>query len=119
MGTNGALYIGDKGVMSGHVVMPKARREEFGRPEKVIPRSPGHYTEWINACKGGEPAGSNFDHAGPMTETVLLGNVALRRDIREKLFRTGLQWDAEKMEFPNVPEANQYVRREYRKGWTL
>ena len=119
MGTNGKLYVGDKGVMADHVVMPKARREEFGKPPKVIPRSPGHYTEWINACKGGEPAGSNFDHAGPMTEMVLLGNVALRMDIREKLFRTALQWDAEKMEFPNVPEANQYVRREYRKGWSL
>jgi predicted dehydrogenase len=119
MGTNGALYIGDKGVMADHVVMPKARRDEFGKPPKVIPRSPGQYTEWINACKGGEPAGSNFDHAGPMTETVLLGNVALRMETRERLFRTSLQWDAEKMEFPNVPEANQYVRREYRKGWTL
>lgn len=119
MGTNGSLYIGDKGIMSGHIVMPKARREEFGKPEKVIPRSPGHYTEWINACKGGEPAGSNFDHAGPMTETVLLGNVALRMTLREKLFREKLQWDPEKMQFTNVPEANEFLHREYRNGWTL
>ena len=119
MGTNGKLFIGDKGIMSEHVVMPKARREEFGRPEKVIPRSPGHYVEWIEACKGGKPAGSNFDHAGPMTETVLLGNVALRVELREKLMREKLEWDSEKMQFTNLPEANQYLHYEYRKGWTL
>ncbi len=119
MDTNGSLYIGDKGIMAGHVVMPKARRDEFGKAPQVLPRSPGHYKEWINACKGGEPAGSNFDHAGPMTETVLLGNVALRMELRERLFREALLWDSEKMQFTNVPEANQYLRREYRKGWSL
>jgi len=105
--------------MSEHVLMPKARREEFGKPEKVLPRSPGHYEEWIQACKGGKPAGSNFDHAGPMTETVLLGNVALRMDLRERLMREKLVWDSEKMQFTNVPEANQYLHTEYRKGWSL
>ncbi|HPD45602.1 MAG TPA: Gfo/Idh/MocA family oxidoreductase [Anaerohalosphaeraceae bacterium] len=119
MDTNGSLYIGDKGIMAGHVVMPKARRDEFGKAPQVLPRSPGHYKEWINACKGGEPARSNFDHAGPMTETVLLGNVALRMELRERLFREALLWDSEKMQFTNVPEANQYLRREYRKGWSL
>jgi predicted dehydrogenase len=119
MGTNGKLFIGDKGIMSEHVLMPKSRREEFGKPEKVLPRSPGHYEEWIHACKGGKPAGSNFDHAGPMTETVLLGNVALRMDLRERLMREKLVWDSEKMQFTNVPEANQYLHTEYRKGWSL
>ena len=64
------------------------------------------------ACKGGPPAGSNFAYACPLTETILLGNLALR---------TGkpLEWDAEKLQVTNEPEANQYVRREYRKGWEL
>jgi len=119
MGTNGSLYIGDKGIMAGHVIMPKARRDEFGKAAKVLPRSPGHYTEWINACKGGDPAGSNFDHAGPMTETVLLGNVALRMQLRERLFREALLWDCDNMQFTNVPEANQFLHREYRQGWSL
>jgi predicted dehydrogenase len=118
-GTNGTLYVGDKGKMFGYMVIPEARRKEFGKPEKVLERSPGHHQEWIDACKGGKPAGSNFDHAGPLAEAVLLGNVALRADLKNKLTRTRLQWDSEKFEFTNMPEANQYLKRDYREGWTL
>jgi hypothetical protein len=118
-GTNGTLYVGDKGKMLGYMVIPEARRKEFGKPEKVLERSPGHHQEWIDACKGGKPAGSNFDHAGPLAEAVLLGNVALRADLKNKLTRTRLQWDSEKFEFTNMPEANQYLKRDYREGWTL
>jgi hypothetical protein len=93
--------------------------KEYGKPPQMIPRSPGHFEEWINACKGGEPARANFDWAGPMTEVVLLGNIALRRELREKLTQTKLYWDGPNMRCTNVPEANEYIRREYRKGWTL
>ena len=82
------------------------------RPAETLPRSIGHYEEWIAACKGGPPAGSNFDYAGPLTEIVLLGCTAVRSG--EKLV-----WDAENMRFPNVPEADQYLRRTYREGWSL
>ncbi len=119
IGSTGSMYIGDKGVMMGHVLIPESKRQAFPSPPKTVPRSPGHHREWINACKGGEPAGSNFDHAGPMTETVLLGNVALRMGIREKLAHIKLKWDSANLKFTNVPEANQYLRREYRQGWTL
>lgn len=119
MGDNGTMFIGDKGIMMGYTIVPESRRKEFGIPEKVLERSPGHHQEWINACKGGKPAGSNFDHAGPLAETVLLGNVALRVELRDKLTRVPLLWDPEKFEFTNMPEANQFLRREYRKGWTL
>ena len=118
-GDNGTLFEGDKGKMLGYMVIPEARRTEFGKPPKVLERSPGHHEEWIIACKGGKPAGSNFDHAGPLAEAVLLGNVALRAALKEKLTRTRLYWDREKFEFTNMPEANQYLKREYRKGWTL
>ncbi|MHC4186496.1 MAG: gfo/Idh/MocA family oxidoreductase, partial [Planctomycetota bacterium] len=64
-------------------------------------------------------ARANFDWAGPMTEVVLLGNIALRRELREKLTQTKLYWDGPNMRCTNVPEANEYIRREYRKGWTL
>ena len=64
------------------------------------------------ACKTGNPTTCGFDYSGPLTETVLLGNVA---------YRTGekLQWDAENLKATNCPEADQFIRREYRKGWTL
>jgi predicted dehydrogenase len=119
MGTNGILYVGDKGKMLEYTLLPESRRKEYGNPPQMIPRSPGHFEEWIRACKGGEPAGSNFDHAGPLAETVLLGNVALRPELRENLTRTRLYWDTEKFEFTNMPEANKFLRRDYREGWTL
>jgi len=119
MGSGGILYVGDKGKMFGFRVIPEARRKEFGEPPKTLPRSIGHYKEWIAACKGGAPAGFNFDIAGPLTETVLLGNIALRMSLREKLTRQVLEWDPENLRITNLPEANAFVHREYRKGWSL
>ncbi|HOZ49979.1 MAG TPA: Gfo/Idh/MocA family oxidoreductase [Candidatus Hydrogenedentes bacterium] len=111
-GGDGMLYIGDKGKMLNHRLIPETRMQEHGKPPEVIPRSPGHYQEWINACKGGEPAGSNFDFAGPLTEVVQLGNIALRT--RKKLL-----WDGPNMTVTNVPEANAYINPPYREGWSL
>jgi len=119
MGTNGILFVGDKGKMLEHRLIPESRGKEYGKPPQVLPRSPGHFVEWIEACKGGKPAGSNFDHAGPLAEVVLLGNVALRPELRETLTRTELLWDGPSMKFTNVPEANEFLHREYREGWTL
>ena len=93
--------------MLGSRIIPEARRREFGRPPRTLERSPGHHQEWINACKGGKPAGSNFpDHAGLLAQVVLLGNVALRASIKEKLIGTKLLWDGRPSEFTNLPEAN-------------
>jgi len=113
------LFIGDKGKMLGHRLIPEAKSKEYGRPPKVLPRSPGHHKEWINACKGGEPAGSNFDVSGPLTEVVLLGNVALR--MGQQLYEKGLKlyYDGPNMKVTNLPEANKYIHSEYREGWTL
>lgn len=113
------LFIGDKGKMLGHRLIPEARSKEFGRPTRVLPRSPGHHKEWINACKGGQPAGSNFDVSGPLTEVVLLGNVALR--MGQQLYEKGLKlyYDGPNMKVTNLPEANKYIHNEYREGWTL
>lgn len=119
MRPEGTLFIGDKGKLLNERLIPESRMKEYGKPPQVIPRSPGHFKEWIDACKGGAPARANFDWAGPMTEVVLLGNVALRRQLREKLMQTKLYWDGPNMRCTNIPEANDYVRREYRKGWTL
>lgn len=123
MGDNGHLLIGEKGIIntdwSKWRIYPEKLAKEYGEPPKKLERSPGHHQEWVNACKGGPKAGSNFDWAGPMTEVVLLGNVALRTQLRERLTRSVLQWDSEKLAFSNVPEANQFLRREYRQGWSV
>ncbi len=119
LGANGILYVGENGMMLNTLLLPDSLRKNYRPPEEYLPRSPGHYLEWLNACKGGEPAGANFTWAGPLTETVQMGNIALRMDLREKLDRQILEWDPIKQEFSNLPEANEYLHKEYRKGWTL
>jgi hypothetical protein len=124
MGAMGAMLIGDKGklltgIRSGHRLLPARLQEEIGQRPKIIPRSAGHYREWADACKGGKPAGANFAWAGPLAEVVLLGNVALRPQLRQQLTKHKLLWDPQKLEFTNLSEANQFLRREYRKGWEI
>lgn len=117
-GGNGILFVGDKGKImcagwgGNPRIIPEAKMREYKLPPKTIPRSGGHHRDWIDACKGGRPASSNFDYAGPMTEVILLGNVALRTG--EKLF-----WDGQVMKATNVPQADIYIRPEYHNGWTL
>jgi hypothetical protein len=77
-------------------------------PEKTEAKSIGHMEEWIEACKGGTPAGANFEYSGPLTEMVLLGNLAVRTGKK-------IEWDAAKLRCTNVPEANEFVRKQYRK----
>jgi predicted dehydrogenase len=118
--TGGTLFVGDDGKMLGTRLIPESRRREYGRPPQKLERSPGHHQEWIDACKGGKPAGSNFpDHAGLLAQVVLLGNVCLRPAIKEKMTQLKLLWDGDVMKVTNLPEANQYLHREYRQGWTL
>ena len=86
---------------------------EYKRPAKTLPRIDcSHEQDWIRACKGERTACSNFDYSGPLTEVVLLGNVAVRT-------RKKIEWDAKNMKITNVPEPNKYPREEYRQGWTL
>jgi len=113
------LFVGEKGKMLGHRIIPEAKLKAYPKPPQKLKRSPGHHKEWLIACKGGPPAGSNFDWAGPLTESVLLGNVALHME--KRLYEKGLklEYDGPNMKVTNLPEANQYIRREYRKGWSL
>ena len=96
---------------SKHILLPEKDFAGFVRPLQTIEKSPGHYAEWISACKTGAPTTCNFEYAGWLTEANHLGNVA---------FRTGkkLQWDAAKMKATNAPEADMFLKRDYRKGWT-
>ncbi|MEX0724881.1 MAG: Gfo/Idh/MocA family oxidoreductase [Planctomycetaceae bacterium] len=119
MTSSGLLLIGEKGSLytpndygSARVLLPKEQFVDFKSPEPTLARSPGHFTEWVVACTSGPPAMSNFDYAGRLTETILLGNVAMRAGKK-------IEWDAENMECTNAPEANQYITREYRSGFEL
>jgi predicted dehydrogenase len=116
---SGCFVVGDKGILFSpsdyggtSVILREGELERVdGTPQK-LPRSPGHHREWIRACKGGEPAMSNFDYAGVLSEFILLGNVAMRAGKK-------LEWDGDKVRATNCKEADAYLRREYRKGWTL
>ena len=112
-GMSDVIYIGEKATLMGHRLVPEGKMKSYGRPPKTLPRSVGHYKEWVDACRGGPPAGANFvDHGGILTETCMLGNVALRAG--EKL-----NWDGPNFRITNHERANQYLHRQYRDGWTL
>ncbi|HPA45134.1 MAG TPA: Gfo/Idh/MocA family oxidoreductase [bacterium] len=117
-GNNGSYFIGEKGILTTGEYGDNSRflseemNKDYRMPDPMIPRSLGHTEDWLQACKGGLPACSNFNYAGPFTEFVVVGNVALRCEGR-------LEWDSAAMKFTNNSEANKYVHVEYRKGWTL
>jgi predicted dehydrogenase len=119
MGANGRLLIGEKGFILGNEVFPESRARVASEVRKTIPRCDDHYQEWIRACKGGPPAGANFDWAGPLAESVLLGNLPLRVQLREDLTLCKLLWDSANLKFTNLDDTNQFLRRDYRAGWTL
>jgi predicted dehydrogenase len=116
---NGVLYVGSRGRMyhGSHggmpELLPRALHEEAAKVPRTMSRSPGHYEEWLLACKGGAKPVSNFDYAGPLTETVLLGVLALRAPGRR------LEWDSVNLKVKNFPELDRFVHTEYRKGWSL
>jgi hypothetical protein len=113
---NGALFIGDKGILTTDTyganvrLLPSERMKEYKLPPQLLTRSPGHYRDWIRACKGGQPSCSDFSVAGPFTEWIVLGCVALR-------FEGKLEWDSARMRFTNNKEANAYLKPQLRKGW--
>lgn len=119
----GLLFIGDKGtLMTGCYgknprLIPETKMQAFALPEATIPRIPegisGHEMDWVRACKDGRPASANFDYSGPLSEMVLMGNLAVRFPYKRLL------WDGLNMQISNDEAANAYVKREYRTGWSL
>ena len=114
--SNGSLFVGDKGKIlvndaASPRIIPESKMQAFERPKPFIPRVGDHKVDWLNAIRGGPPAGSDFTlFGGPLAEVVLLGNVAIRTGKK-------LDWDHANLKATNAPEADQYIRREYRKGW--
>ncbi len=116
---NGTILVGTKGTLvtldaygGKYKLLPEKEFEGFEPPEMKLPVSPGHHREWILACKGEGEALSNFDYAARLTETVLLGNLAIWAGKK-------VEWDAKSMCSKNAPETNVIVRPEFRKGWSL
>jgi len=134
---NGVIFEGTKGKMMGNyskppILLPTSRREEMEALPKTIKRVPeGHYVAWVNACLAGyddAEVSSPFDYAGPFTEAVLMGNLAIRsyqyqvmnEDNRPTYpGRQKLYWDAKNMKITNFDEANAFVMRDYRDGWKI
>jgi len=119
-GTNGALLVGEKGMIQhgSHGANPFKvilynGETEIVTPPQTIERVAGHHIDWINAIKTGKPASANFNYGGPLTETVLLGVVASR-------FRNQrIEWDPAGMKVKNLEEANSLLYPEFREGWKI
>ena len=140
---NGVIMIGEKGIMtcgtyglnpkvylnSGDIIKPII---EENNDQPLLPEN-GHHSKWLEACKAGygsdkhKALTSSFDFAGPLTESILMGNLAIRSyNYREKVGerfeypgRKKLLWDGANMKITNFEPANQFVKRTYREGWTL
>jgi hypothetical protein len=81
------------------------------REPQRLPKSPGHYKEWIECCKSGKTSGSDFSYGGPLTEIALIGVIAMRFKGQKLL------WNSEKGQFSNSREANRLLKPEFRRGW--
>lgn len=135
----GVLFIGTKGKLlfdcygANPRLLPTKLMKEKKMPKQTIKRVPeGHYLQWVNACiagHGNAEVSSPFEYAGPLTESILMGNLAIRSWMLKNPKLTGwgdkylgrkrLLWDAKNMKITNFDEANQFVKRNYRDGWSL
>ena len=129
----GAIIVGTKGKMmcstygNNPLLLPTARTKENILPETIARVPEGHYVQWVNACMAGygkKELSSSFDYAGPLTETILMGNLALRswnikNDKGAFTGRKKLLWDAANMKITNFDEANQFVKRDYKNNYSL
>ena len=117
-GGNGILFIGDKGMITcagwggKPRMLPGSKDDPNRRPAQKLKRSKGHHRDWLDACKGGEPASAHFEYGAALTEIGLLGLVAMR--VGRKI-----NWDAKAMKFTDAPEADKYLKESYRPGWEV
>jgi predicted dehydrogenase len=119
LSAEGLLFLGDQGAIlcdfngRNPRLLPESRRKEFQEPPKTLPRSPGNYREWLDACKGGTAKpGASFEFSAPVVETLLLGNISLLNGRR-------LAWDAPALTITNDPAAQKAINPERRSGWEL
>ena len=109
------LFIGSDGMLlcgfEAWALLPAGKFAGYEGPKQTIPKSPGFHREWLDACRGGTPATCNFDSTGPLTECVLLANIAYR-------IQGEFDWDAAGMK-SSRDDVNTLLRREYRRGWEV
>jgi predicted dehydrogenase len=117
--SSGSIFVGEKGRLlvqrergRGFKLLPEREFVGYVEPKPTLPRSPGHHLEWIEACKTGKPTGTSFDYSGPLTELVLLGNVALRAGRR-------IEWDSSGHRSTNGSIVDIFIQRDNRAGWSL
>ncbi len=129
----GAIIVGTKGKLmcstygENPVLLPQSRNKNITVKQTIARVPEGHYVQWVNACIAGygkKELSSSFDYAGPLTETILMGNLALQAwNIKgakgDFNGRKKLMWDAKNMKITNFDEANRFVKREYKNGYTL
>ncbi len=111
------MYVGEKGVLlttdrGRFTLLPENQFRDFALPPKTLPRSIGHYREWIEAAKGGKPTTCPFSFGGKLTELALLGTIAART-------ARVLEWDSKNLTFTNDSEANALINPPYRSGYAL
>ena len=121
--TSGSIFHGEKGIIicNEYGVNPVVYPLEAAERAKAAPQTverikdgeEGHETNWLEACKGGKPASSNFDYSGPLTEMVLMGNLATIFPMQK------LMWDGPNYRYTNLEEANDWINPPYREGWSL
>ena len=115
---NGILFVGEKGKLlcggwsQSPRLLPESRMKEYKQPAKTLPRVKSHDRAWIDAAKGGPAASSQFEYGGPLTELVLLGNVALRSGGK-------IYWDGPGLRATGSEKAQDFVKAGFRPGWTL
>jgi len=113
---SGVLFIGAKGMLlsdySRHLLLPEKDFAGFVPPAPSIPDSIGHHAEWIRACKTGDPTTCGFEYSAPLTEAVLLGNLAYRAG-------TTIDWDSRGLKARGCREAESFIHHHYRKGWKI
>jgi len=117
----GVIFLGEKGILicdtygANPRLYPESLQQAASQVPQTIPRITwGHEQNFVKAIKGEATASSPLEYAAQLTETMLLGVVALRAGQGKKIL-----YDGAKMEITNVPEANQYLTREYRAGWAI
>ena len=125
---SGSILVGEKGFAyspndygASFKLLPEESFKSYKNPEPSLPRNPiaeknhdlAQKEEWLTAAKNGTQPMANFEYASYLTESMLLGNVAIRSE------KKSIEYDGENMKIPNAPEAEQYLKREYRAGWTL
>ena len=112
----GQLFVGDQGMILSnygqHVILPEEKFVDVERPEQTIPKSIGHHNEWVDAIKNDKSTTCNFEYSGALSETVMLGVASFRS-------QQAIEWDAANLKVTNDQGAQEFIHKEYRKGWAL